>query len=257
MKKEKPFIDIKSLILELLGTLSLTYIACWSVIFIDLNHLSRLGWGLAHGLTLLSFSLLAHKKSGAHFNPAITISLLILKKIEITTAAFYVMAQFLGSFIASGFIFIQINDVIVDMIKEKSIMGIPTPFGVYEGPEFLAELIGTFFIAYVFMATYVDSNSKKVKNIGPAAVSMVYFLCLMTLGELSGGGFNPARSIGPAVISGVVGNLQFVHVVAPIVGAILAAIIYNSVYIDDEVDRKEELRANVIAETEGMLNAEG
>lgn len=254
--KQTQFIDIKSLILELLGTMGLTYIACWTVIFIDLNNLSRLGWATAHALSLLSFSLLAHKKSGAHFNPAITISLLILKKIEITTAAFYVMAQFLGSFIASGFVFIQINDVITDMIKEKSIMGIPTPFGVYDGPEFLAELVGSFFIAYVFMATYVDSNKNRIRGIGPVSVSFMYFLCLMTLGELSGGGFNPARSIGPAIVSGVVGNLQLVHVVAPVVGAILAAIIYNSVFIDDDVDLKEKMRQNAIAETEGMLNVE-
>ncbi len=254
-EKPKDLIDIKNLILELFGTLSLTYISSWAFIFVDLNHMGKNGLGLTCGLTLLAFSLFSWKKSGAHFNPAITIALTVLKKIEITTAIFYIISQFLGALIGAGFVFIQMNDKIETLIASKSIMGIPTPFGNYEGSEFIIEMLGTFFITYVYMSCYTDNNPNKVKEVGPIAVSCIYYLAIISLCEISGGGFNPARSLAPAIVNGIFKNLQFIHFVAPIVGSILAAIIYNSVFIDDNIDLKEEKRIKR-AENQAMLNPE-
>ena len=90
-------------------------------------------------------------------------------------------------------------------MAEKSIIGIPYPGGVYDGSEFLAEMIGTFFITYVFMACWFNglkSGNKDEGNYASAGISLMIYICSMCLGELSGGGFNPARSLGPALISG-------------------------------------------------------
>jgi len=80
----------------------------------------------------------------------------LLRKITLTSAFLRIFAQFVGAIIAGGFVFIQINAEITNLIKEKSKMGVPYPGGVYEGSEPWAEAIGTFFIMYVFMATSTD-----------------------------------------------------------------------------------------------------
>ena len=84
----------------------------------------------------------------------------------------------------------------------------PYPGRVYEGAEFFGEMIGTFFITYVFMACWFNgAQSKDEGNYASAGISLMIYICSMCLGELSGGGFNPARSLGPAVIAGVLGNM--------------------------------------------------
>ena len=90
--KVKKFLDIKKLMVELLGTMALTYVGSWACIQYDMNKLSRSGVALAHSLVLLVFIYFGASISGAHYNPALTIATLVLKKIELTVAVFYVMA---------------------------------------------------------------------------------------------------------------------------------------------------------------------
>ncbi len=88
-------------------------------------------------------------------------------------------------------------------------MGIPYPGGVYEGSEFWAETLGTFFITYVFMAMTIDNNQKIDKKHLPLVLGLVVYVVKATLGELSGGSFNPARTLGPGIISGSIGTLEY------------------------------------------------
>ena len=170
-KKEQSLIDIKKLIVEFIGTFMLTYVGSWAIIYSDLNSITRNGVALAHALVLTCFIWFGVSISGAHYNPAITLATVIVKRVDYTSALFYIMSQFLGALVASGFIFIQLNADIVDMIKEKSVMGIPKPGNnTYEVSGMWGEVLGTFFLTYVFMATCVDTNNKKVQGIGAPAV---------------------------------------------------------------------------------------
>jgi len=248
--KDKKLVDVKKLIVEFIGTFTLTYIGSWAIIYMDLKSITRNGVAFSTAFTLAGFTSFGLTISGAHFNPAITIAMIIVKRIEWTTALFYIISQFLGGLVGAGFIFIQMNADIMDKIKEKSIMGIPVPETSYAVISSMwGEVIGAFFLMYVYMATCGAERSKQYQSIGGPAVGFITYLVIMTIGEISGGGINPARSLGPAIIAGAIGDEQFVQLVGPIVGAALGAIVYTSVFIDDEEDLKN-------AEYEKKLKAE-
>ena len=237
---EKRQISSQKLIVEFLGTFALTYIGIWAVISFDQNVLTRNGVAMAHAITLTVFMWFSYNISGAHFNSAITVGLLVVNKIDWTTALFYILAQLLGAIVSSGFVFIQISDQVLANIKDKSILGIPVPGSKnYEISGIWGEAIGTFFIMYVYVAMFQDNHRVKDKTIGSAAVGFIYYMCIATLGEICGGGFNPARSLGPAIIEGSMEADLFVLAIGPIIGSILGAIIYSSVFIDMDEDLKE------------------
>ena len=181
----------------------------------------------------MSFLLLSPSNRTPHLNPAITISVSILRKIKLTSAVFILLSQFIGALIGAGFIFIQIDPVTLALISEKSKLGIPYAGGHTENSALWAELIGTFFITYMFMASFLDSNKNKLKNIAPILVGLIVYVCKITLGELSGGGFNPARSIGPAIVGGRIESNEIILLFAPFVGSIMASVVFNSIFVDD------------------------
>ena len=249
------FVDTKILVIEFLGTFTLTYVGSWAIIFKDLNTISNNGVALAHALAVLVFMWFGIPISGGHFNPAITLGLIIVKKIDWTSAIFYIMAQFLGAIVGAGFIFIQLNTEITEKINGASVLGIPGPgTQEYEISGFWGEALGTFFIMYVYMALVVDSNRRKTEGVGAAALAFAIYISGMTLGEISGAGLNPARSLGPAIVAGRIEKMQFIHFFGPIIGAILATIIYNSIFIDDEDDIRDELQTKQVnQETEQII----
>ena len=237
------FVDTKVLVIEFLGTFALTYIGSWAIIFNDLKTISSNGVALAHALAVLVFMWFGIPISGGQFNPAITLGLIIVKRIDWTSAIFYIMAQFLGAIVGAGFIFIQLNADTSERIKDLSVLGIPTPGNKnYDTPGLWGETLGTFFIMYVYMALVVDANRKKTEGVGAAAFAFAVYISTMTLGEISGAGLNPARALGPAIVAGRIAKMQFIHFFGPIIGAILATVIYNSIFIDDEDDVRDELQ---------------
>jgi aquaporin NIP len=249
------FVENKILIVEFLGAFVLTYIGCWATIYKDIDIISTTGMALCQALALLVFTRFAISISGAHFNPAITLGLVISKKIDWTSATFYIMAQLLGAIVGAGFIFIQLNPIIAARIKDMSILGIPRPgSNDYEVSAFWGEILGSFFLMYAFLALVVDSKTHNKESIGAASIAFVTFFCQMTLGEISGSGLNPARSLAPAIISGKFKALQFVHFMGPIIGCLLSSVIFNSVYVDDEEDSRDHaLKDNMGDEKEQMI----
>lgn len=256
-KNAKQLVDVRKLIVEFIGTFTLTYIGSWAIIYLDLNTITRSGVSLCHAFVLTGFTWFGLHISGSHYNPALTLAMVIVKRIDWTTALFYIISQFLGGLVGAGFIFIQMNSDIMEMIHEKSVMGIPRPGNTtYEISGLWGEVLGTFFLTYVYMATCAADNNKVQQSLGGPAVGFTLYLVMMTIGELSGGGINPARSLGPAVMAGIMGKEQFVHFFGPIVGAALGAIVYTSVFIDDEEDIKNaENERKLRLEQESALNA--
>lgn len=246
-KKSQSLIDVKKLIVEFIGTFTLTYVGSWAIIYSDLNAITRNGVALCHALVLTGFIWFGVGISGAHYNPALTLAMVIVKRIDWTSALFYIISQFLGALVGAGFIFIQLNSDIIDQIREKSIMGIPRPgSSTYEVSGMWGEVLGTFFLTYVYMATCADTNNKKVQGIGGPAVGFTLYLVIMTVGELSGGGINPARSLGPAIVAGHIDKEQFIQFFGPIIGAALGAIVFTSIFIDDAEDLKENEQDNKV-----------
>jgi MIP family channel proteins len=244
------YIKLKKLFCEFLGTFILTYIGSWAIIFGDTDDLGSESVGFAHGITLIIFTWLCYPTSGAHFNPAITLGMIVIRKIEWSTGMFYIIIQFLGAICGAMFIHAQLTIEISEAISEKSVLGIPRPDSQhYDVSGLWTELVGTFFLMYAYSAFVVDSNKQRPMEVFPVVIGFTYFICYVTVGDISGGGFNPARALGPAIIIGKIGNTQFMQFFGPLCGAVISAIIYKLIFVDeDDEDEDDEQYTDEIKE---------
>ena len=218
----------KKFIAELIGTFFLVFFGTGSAVvtlLIDdgvdpgaagIGLLGGLGdWlaiGLAFGLTVMACIYLFGKISGAHLNPAVTIGLLVSKNISLIDSVYYIVAQAIGAVLGSLLLFVCLGAPAVTIGG----LGATAP-GLSVGyiPAMIAECIGTFFLMLVVMGVAVDK----------AAVIIV-------LGAFTGASINPARTFGPYLMDTLLGGANLwgffpIYLVGPIVGAILAALIYT------------------------------
>lgn len=247
---EKGFIDTKKLIAEFLGVFALTYIGCWVVVYRDINEIQSAGVAFAHGLTITVFTWITLDISGSHFNPAITLAMIVNNKIEWSLGIFYILTHFIGGMAGAGFIYIQMTDHMITTVEEKSVIGIPKPGSPhYDVSGFWAELLGTFFISYVYMALFVDCHKKKSPDWYPMVMGMMVYICMLTLGEISGGAFNPARAMGPAIMSGQIGNIQINQFFGAFIGGVLGSVFYSSVFMDENNEDDEEIEISEMGDS--------
>ena len=240
-KGSKTLDKIRKLFCEFLGTFTFTYIGSWAIIFGDIDELGDEAVGFAHGIILVIFTWLFYPISGAHFNPAITLGMIIIRKIEWSLGMFYIIIQFLGAITGAIFLTSQLSFEIKEAILDKSLIGLPRPDSPhYDVSGLWTELFGTFFIMYTYMTFAVDKNKKRPIEVFPFALGMMYFICYITLGDVSGGGFNPARTLGPAMTIGKMGNTQFMQFFGPLSGGMLGAFIYRKIFIDEDDEDEED-----------------
>ncbi|KHN20936.1 Putative aquaporin NIP-type [Glycine soja] len=154
--------------------------------------------------------------SGAHFNPAVTITLAIFRRFSYKQVPLYIFAQLLGSILASGTLALMLD------VTPKAYFG-TVPVGS-NGQSLVAEVIITFLLMFVISA--VSTDDKAVGDFAGVAVGMTIMLNVFIAGPVSGASMNPARSIGPALIKHVYQGL-WIYVVGPIVGSIAGALAYN------------------------------
>ncbi|KAE9596767.1 putative major intrinsic protein [Lupinus albus] len=176
---------------------------------------------LAHAFALFVGVSIAANISGGHLNPAVTFGLAIGGNITILTGLFYWIAQLLGSIVAS---------LLLSFVTSKSI---PT-HGVASGVNALGgvvfEIIITFGLVYTVYATAVDPKKGSLGTIAPIAIGFVVGANILAAGPFSGGSMNPARSFGPAVVSGNFAE-NWIYWVGPLIGGGLAGLIYGGIFI--------------------------
>lgn len=187
--------------------------------------------GLVHVFVLFMLIQTLAVASGAHFNPAVTAAMTALRQIKPVDAAIYVAVQLAGGVAAAL--------LTKALLKDE---GDPVNYGatlVNEGrlqgdviPGIVAEALGTFFLVWVIVGVAV--NPRAAKDWAAFAIGATLGMLVMVIGPLTGAGFNPARSFGPALVSGEFGGVDtflLVYVLAPVVGAILAAVAYFNLFI--------------------------
>jgi glycerol uptake facilitator protein len=170
--------------------------------------------------------------SGAHINPAVTIALWATKKFPAKDALGYIIAQFIGAFIGAALFFTIAGP------ESLSIggLGATAPFpGISIWQAVIAEIIGTFILMLVIMGAAVDKRASP--GFAGLAIGMTVAAVIIAIGNISGGSINPARSFGPDLMALIVNGSTAlittypIYLIAPIIGAVLAAFFYN--YISD------------------------
>ncbi|MED1470625.1 aquaporin [Bacillus salipaludis] len=209
----------KKLISEFLGTYFLVFAGTGAVVIDDITKsLTHVGVALTFGLVVMALIFAFGHLSGAHFNPAVTIAFLIHGDINKREAINYIIIQIIAGIAASA--------TLLGLFGNVATLGTTLPRGSWE-QSFILELILTFFLMMVIFGSAV--HGKAVKSFAGIAIGATVGLEAMFAGPICGASMNPARSIGPALVSGTTQHL-WVYIVATILGASIAAVIYKQLH---------------------------
>ena len=201
---------------EFVGTFALVFAGA-GAIMVDANTqaLGHVGVAITFGLVIMAMIYAVGHVSGAHFNPAVTLAFAVTRHFPWSRAAGYWAAQLIGAIVAAALLRGSLGNI--------AHVGATLP-SASEGQSFLWELVMTFFLMFVIMAVATDTRA--VGEAAAIAVGATVGLDAMFGGPISGASMNPARSAGPAIVSGDLHAL-WLYIVAPVLGAALGALAYQ------------------------------
>ena len=217
-------------IAEFIGTFALVFVGGTAIMIAkDTNSpAGLLGIAFAHGL-ILAVMVSALMRISGHFNPAVTIGFVVTRRIDVTMAGVYIVAQILGAILAAYVLKWTFPFTLFEATRGG---GQSVALQVTGSQAFLLEFIGTFFLVLVVFGTAVDP---KAPRIGGLAIGFTLAADILAIGPLTGSSVNPARSFGPAVASGIF-EAQIIYWAAPIAGGIVAALLYDFLFLRREVE---------------------
>jgi aquaporin Z len=226
--------DVKKYLAELIGTLVLVLIGCGSAAIAG-KFIGIVGISFAFGLAVLAMVFAIGKISGCHINPAISIAMLVAGKMHWKDTIYYIIAQCIGAIIGAGIL----ATIIVGMPGYAVTMdGLgQNGYGAQSPAEFtlFACLIAEIVLTAVFLFVIFGSTSKKAPE-GFAGIAIGFSLVFIHLVgiPITGTSVNPARSLGPAVfVGGEALSQLWLFWVAPIIGGIIAALIWKYAFEKD------------------------
>ena len=220
----------KQLLAEVVGTFFLCFAGIGAIVATSepINSGAGLvGIALAHGIALsIAVSIFAGI-SGAHFNPAVTIGFLSTRRIAPPLAVMYIVAQLAGATLAAA----ACNAIYPAAAVDASKLGIPLPSDWVTTPILLlTEFILTFLLMSAIYGTAVDERAAPMK-LGGFGIGLAVTFDILAAGKVTGASMNPARSFGPALIYNHF-VMHWCYWVAPIAGAVVAALVYEHVLLD-------------------------
>jgi MIP family channel proteins len=201
-----------------------------------------LGIALAHGLALAIAIAAIARISGGHANPAISIAAWVARRLTARDLIGYIVAQLLGGLLAA----FLLRGLTPPEAYTEVALGVPA---LGQGVDTLhgvaLEIILTFFLAFTIWGVAVDRKGPTV--IAPLAIGLVITFDILAGGPFTGAAMNPARWLGPALVSGQWSN-AIVWIAGPIVGALLGSLVYENFFLTDQpptedtaLDSDEEL----------------
>lgn len=210
---------------EFLGTFVLVFGGVGSAVIAG-EHIGALGVAFAFGLSLLAMAYAIGPISGCHINPAVTMGLLVSRRIELSEAVRYWLAQVLGAIVAAAVL------LVVAKARQGGYdageagfgangYGDHSPGGYALGGALLAEVVLTAFLVFTVLAA-----TDRIASVAFAGIPIGLVLTLIHLVGIpvTNTSVNPARSIGPALFVGDWALEQlWLFIVAPLLGALLAA----------------------------------
>lgn len=226
----------KRVVAEFLGTFWLVFGGCGSALFaarFDTVGIGLLGVSLAFGLSVVTLAYAVGHISGGHFNPAVSIGLVVARRLELGALVPYVLAQVLGGFAAAALLY----------IVASSAPGFDTHagfasngYGELSPGHYslvacgLTEALLTFFFLLIILGA---TSRSAPKGFGPLAIGLGLVLVHLVSIPITNTSVNPARSLSQAIFAGT-GALSQVWLfwVAPIMGAVLAGVVHNWLMAD-------------------------
>ncbi|MDD9892692.1 MAG: aquaporin [Gammaproteobacteria bacterium] len=209
---------------EAVGTYALVLAGTGAIIINDLygGALGHLGIALVFGMVVMAMIYAVGEVSGAHFNPAVTLGFVAAKRMPLSEAPLFIIAQLTGAILASASLWA--------LLPEHPTMGATLPSGS-QGQSFGFEIILTAILMFVILCVSTGAKEKGIS--AGAAIGATVGLEALFAGPVTGASMNPARSIAPALFSGELNDL-WIYIAAPIIGAMLAVMICRHVHDCDD-----------------------
>lgn len=219
---------------EVIATFALVFIGAGAVLadVFTGGALGIVGVALAHGIVLMAMVYTTTHISGAHVNPAVTISIWANKLISTKKATIYILSQLIGASIAALILVYIFSDL--GIILDSSVPALASGVDILKG--IIVEAILTFFLVFVIFGVAVDKKANPA--IYGLSIGFVLIFDILMGGALTGAAMNPARAFGPALATGIWEN-QIVYWIGPIIGGLIAGITYKFLYLKKKVKYNE------------------
>ena len=213
----------KRYIAEFVGTLILVFMGCGSAAVLgpDVGG-GHLAVALAFGLSIVAAAYVIGPISGCHINPAVSLAMLIDRRLGVTDFIGYVIAQILGAIAGAGLLQLIISFGVADKTGALGANGIANAGGV--GGALVVEIILTFIFVFTIMGV---TAQKEYSGVAGLVIGLTLAFVHIVGIPLTGTSVNPARSLGPALlVQGQPLTDVWVFLLAPLIGAALAALVY-------------------------------
>src|SRR5258705_2399848 len=216
------------LVAEFIGTFALIFIGAGAgaVVGDGVGLPGLIAIAFAHGLTVMAFAFAYGSVSGGHFNPSVTVGVLAAGAMSAGEAFGYIISQLIGGVAGA----LLLKTVLGGAATGLGMPALPhnlalgaTTLTVTPWAGFVIEAVLAFFLVTVVLSTAVAGRAG---NLAPLAIGMTLTLNIIMGGALTGAAFNPARALGPMVATGNFSD-AWLYLSAPIVGAIVAAILHT------------------------------
>lgn len=211
---------IKKYVAEFIGTFVLVFFACGTACVVGCSPALGTGYlltALAFGLVIVAMAYSIGNVSGCHINPAVSIAMLVSGKLSVTDFVGYIVAQFAGATAGAA--------ALMALVGKETGLGAN---GLYKG-DIVLSLIVEVILTFVFVLAILGVTSKaKYSSVAGIVIGLTLTLVHILGISFTGTSVNPARSFGPALFVGgdALANV-WVFIVAPLVGGVLAALVYK------------------------------
>jgi len=211
-------------IAEIIGTMVLVFMGCGSAVFLGCaaggGHLAV---AFAFGLSIVAMAYIIGNVSGCHINPAVSLAAFLDKRISAIDFYGYVISQIIGGIIGAALLKVVSNFAGIDQTGGLGSNLVAGAGGI--GGAFIIEVILTFIFVLTILGVTADASKGAVAGI---VIGLTLTFVHIVGIPLTGTSVNPARSIGPALFAGgdALKDL-WVFILAPLVGAVLAALVYK------------------------------
>jgi aquaporin NIP len=210
-------------VVEFIATFIMVFAGCGAIVIETLTGaMGHAGVALTWGFVVVALIYTFGHISGAHMNPAVTISFTMMKEFDKKDTIPYIVAQLLGAIFASAILYLLFLEEAKSM-KELAYLGATLPRGS-NLQLFIMEFILTFILMLVICGSAV--HGKATKSFAGIAIGFTVGLEAMFAGPITMASMNPARSLGPALVSGNI-EVVWIYVIATILGALFAGFIFT------------------------------
>ena len=216
--------DWQKYLAELIGTAILVFMGCGSAVVLGCDPSGgHLAVALAFGLAIVATAYVIGGISGCHINPAVSLAMLMQKKLCTRDFCGYIISQIIGALLGAGLLKAVVACGVIDQTGALGANGVAN---VGVGGAILVEIVLTFIFVLTILG--VTSDDKKGNVAGLVIGLTLVFVHIVGI-PLTGTSVNPARSIGPAIFAGGAALADiWVFIIAPLAGAALATIVFRT-----------------------------